>query len=238
MRIRSLWLKKLVCRLGVSLLRLNGWTCRFHQICDPAVSVYQNPPECLLYSTWHEDIVLTLLTRRPAGNAAGLVSKHGDGDWVVEILKAVGVKPVRGSSSRGAAKALREMLDVVEDHHLCITSDGPRGPRRKVKAGLIFLAAKTGRPIVPAAYACARTWTIRGNWTDMKIPRPFTNVYLVGGDPVHVPPDLDREGVAHYTDVLQRAMDEVTERAEAYARGEKPDAPATPATVDSTRVAA
>lgn len=221
MRIRSPFLVNVLSRVAVTTARTICRSCRFEKIGDLSVDLYGDIDETFLYSAWHEDIVLSLLTRRPARNTAALVSQHRDGDWVTSIMRAVGVKPVRGSTSRGAARALREMLDVTRTHHVCITSDGPRGPRREVKPGLVYLASKTGRRIVPASYACRSKWELKGNWTVMTIPKPFTTVYAVGGDPIAVPPKVDREGIEHYTALLQRAMDEVTDVAQRLARGEK-----------------
>lgn len=224
MRIRSPFLIRCISRAAVAVLRFFCWTCRKEVHASPGTNLYESPEECFLYSAWHDAIVLSLLIKQPARNMAALVSQHRDGGYVTELLNAIGVQPVRGSTSRGGAKALREMMEITKQSHVAITSDGPRGPRREVKPGLIFLAAKTGTRIVPAAYAVASCWKIEGSWTDMQIPRPFSKIVAVGEEPISVPKDVDRAGIEHYTRLLQEAMDRATARAEAYARGEKPDA--------------
>ncbi|MCA9096415.1 MAG: hypothetical protein KDA68_23205, partial [Planctomycetaceae bacterium] len=74
-----------------------------------------------------------------------------------------------------------------------ITPDGPRGPRRQVKQGIVFLAAQTGRPIVPLGVACSRTWNFQGNWTNLVVPRPFTKLIIQAGKPIFIPENADRE---------------------------------------------
>ncbi len=228
MRIRSPFVIRCISRAAVTLLRFVCWTCRKEIHASPGTNLYDSPEECFLYSAWHDAIILSLLIKRPAPNMAALVSQHRDGSYIAELLNAIGVKPVRGSTSRGGAKALREMMEITRENHVAITSDGPRGPRREVKSGLVFLAAKTGTRIVPAAYAVSSSWKIEGSWTDMQIPKPFSRIVAVGEDPIEVPKKIDREGIERFTEMLQQAMDRVTFRAEAYARGEDPDAAAEP----------
>jgi lysophospholipid acyltransferase (LPLAT)-like uncharacterized protein len=168
---------------------------------------------------WHDQIVLTLFVGR-GRDAAGLVSKHQDGSFVAETMRLRGVLPVRGSTQRGGAEAMRQMLDVARDRHIAITVDGPRGPRHRVKPGIVFLAAHSGRPIVPVIYTCRRGWRIRGNWTDMLLPRPFTTIIAVGGPPVCVPPDINRRQQDEYIRHLEERMQALEDYAERLARGE------------------
>ena len=93
------------------------------------------------------------------------------------------------------------------NYHVAITPDGPRGPRRKMKTGIVFLASHSGRAIIPSVYACHRGWRIRGNWTDMLMPWPFTTIYATGGPPFVVPPNLDREEMQQYVERLEREME-------------------------------
>ncbi len=114
---------------------------------------------------------------------------------------------VRGSTKHGGASAVRQMMTTAKDKHIVITPDGPRGPRRKMQSGIVFLASHTGRAIVPTAYACIRSWRIKGSWTDLMMPKPLTKIFLMAGEPVEVPPDLSREEVARYSALVQDEMD-------------------------------
>lgn len=237
MRIRSPLLVKTLSYSAVGLLRLLCATCRKRMFPYPGTSLYEKIDETFLYSAWHDAIILSLLAKRTAPNLAALASMHRDGGWVVEMLNAIGVKPVRGSTSKGGARALRELIEVTRENHVAITSDGPRGPRREIKSGIVYLAAKTGRRIVPAGYACSRSWNVKGSWTEMQLPRPFSTIYAVGEEPIAVPQKVDREGLEHYTRLLQAAMDRAAFRAEAYARGEEPDLAAYDGAIEIRRAA-
>jgi hypothetical protein len=117
----------------------------------------------------------------------------------------------------------------ARDCHLAVTPDGPRGPRRHVKQGVIYLASRTGLPIVPIGIAYVRCWRTRG-WDRFAVPWPFTGGIGVAGRVLHVPPGIDREEIERYRHELEARMLEATARAEEWAackRGEKMGAAAT-----------
>ncbi len=184
---------------------------------QPGLSPYEDSgDQRCLYCIWHDAILGPIFGGRCVDMAA-LVSLHGDGSYVADALECVGIAPIRGSSSRGGAAAVREMLDAARGKDIAIATDGPRGPRRKVKYGIVYLASQTGRPIVPTAFSARRAWRVRGRWTDLLIPRPFTKLWLIGGDPIFVPAGLSRAELSDHRDKVQRAMDELTARADRLA---------------------
>jgi lysophospholipid acyltransferase (LPLAT)-like uncharacterized protein len=150
---------------------------------------------------------------------AALASQHHDASYLTEAMKRVGILTVRGSTNRGGVRAVRQLMETAKDHHICITPDGPRGPRRQMKSGIVFLASRSGRPVVPVISASVRSWRIQGNWTDLMIPKPFTTVYGLAGEPIKVPPRLSREELDRYTSMLQEAMDRLDAEAQRLARG-------------------
>ncbi len=186
---------------------------------EPEFSPYEDSgDQKCLYCIWHDAILGPIFGGRCVDMAA-LVSLHGDGSYVADALECVGIRPIRGSSSRGGAAAVREMLDASRDKDIAIATDGPRGPRRKVKYGIVYLASQTGRPIVPTAFSARRAWRVRGRWTDLLIPQPFTKVWLLGGEPIFVPAGLSRQELSTHRDKVQQAMDELAERADRLANG-------------------
>lgn len=195
-------------------------TCRVQPIADASgINAYESTgSQRYLYCVWHDQIIMTVFAGRPL-NMAGLVSRHHDGSYVADTIEMCGIKPVRGSTRHGGSQAMRQLIDTARDYHIAITPDGPRGPRRELKDGIVFLASHSGRAIVPSAYQCRRCWKIRGNWTDMIIPKPFTKIVVRGGAPLQVPPDLSREQLAAYRDKLQAEMDRLDREAEQLARG-------------------
>src|SRR5262249_21939657 len=100
--------------------------------------------------------------------------------------------------------------------HLAITPDGPRGPRRRVQPGLVYLSSRLGLPIVPAGFASQRPWRMN-SWDRFAVPRPFTRARCVTGDPVLVPPGAERELLEGYRLYVEQQLAEVTEQAERWA---------------------
>jgi len=145
---------------------------------------------------------------------AALTSRHADGSFVAAVLRLIGISTVRGSTNRIGPGALRELMRTTEDKHIVITPDGPRGPRRQMSNGIVFLASRTGRGVVPTASSCSRCWRVKGSWTDLVIPKPFARVFLLTGNPVKVPPALGREELQQYAAVIQAEMDRLNAEAE------------------------
>ena len=148
-----------------------------------------------------------------------LVSHHEDGSLLTEVFRLRDVVAVRGSTTRGGSAAVRQLIDTAADKHITITPDGPRGPRQKMKSGIVFLAAHTGKAIVPMAYTCNRAWRVRGNWTETVIPKPFSKVFVFSDQEICIPPELSRDELIRYTQVVQEAMDRINTLAEQLATG-------------------
>lgn len=229
MKIRNRFLSAVVEWTAVRLIRLLFFTCRKVVVAEePNTCAYEETgEERFLYCVWHDQVVMTLFMKRPV-RMAGLASGHRDGGYVTAAMRAQRIASVRGSSSKRAAGALRALIDVSKTHHIAITPDGPRGPRREMKSGIVYLAAQTGNPICAAAYTARRLWRIRGNWTDMILPRPFTTLYLYIGRRVAVPPDADREALDEFTRQIADEMAWSEACAESLAAGrELPQRPPT-----------
>ena len=171
-----------------------------------------------VYALWHEHLLpLSLLHARQG--AAVLVSRHRDGEILARVLSAIGYYPLRGSSTRGGASGLREMIRAGEaGRPLAFTPDGPRGPARRAAPGVVRAAAATGLPIVPVGAAARRRWRLE-SWDRFMIPKPFTKVYVSHGDPLTVPADVDAEGTGTWARRVGAAIDREVARCEAAAAG-------------------
>jgi lysophospholipid acyltransferase (LPLAT)-like uncharacterized protein len=189
---------------------------RLHEETPGTNPYVKGPRERFLYCVWHDSMVIPVFAGKPS-SAAALTSRHADGSFVAQVLRRVGMSTVRGSTNHIGPGAMRELMRVVEDKDLAITPDGPRGPRRQVTRGIAFLASRSGHAIVPTAAACVRCWKIRGSWTDLVIPKPFTKVFLLGGEPIRIPPALAFDELQPYVDQIQAAMDRLNEEAERLA---------------------
>ena len=220
MRLQSPRLVSVLSTLLVALFRCLFWTVRteFHLAC-PETNPYQPATRFFVYSVWHDSMLVPVFGGRQPATVA-LVGAHRDGSWVANVLRAVGIGSVRGSSSRGGARAARALINDTRGHHIVMTPDGPRGPRHELKDGLAFVASRTEKEVVPTAFSATRSWMFPGSWTDLMIPKPFSRVFLLTGEPVRIPPDADRETLERYTQMLQAEMDRLNEAARRLATGD------------------
>lgn len=185
----------------------------FHFV-DPGTNPYSKTrSESFIYSVWHDSLMMPVFLGRHR-NTSAIVSKNFDGGYVAEVLKGSRIGSIRGSSSKGGAAAVRQVLALEEDHHVVVTPDGPRGPAREMKSGVVFLAAKTGRPIVPTAFIVKRNLEFAGKWTTLSIPLPFTTIHAYTGAPLRIPAKISSEDLNFYTERLQEAMDQLNEEAQ------------------------
>jgi lysophospholipid acyltransferase (LPLAT)-like uncharacterized protein len=149
--------------------------------------------------------------------AAIMISEHGDGELIAQVVRRLGRHvAVRGSSTRGGARAFLEMVRRQGEVGWAITPDGPRGPSGMVHDGVIQLAAEAGRAITPVAFDAASSWRLR-SWDRFMIPRPFARVAGYLGQAIDVPRELDRherkrlvaavqEGLAAAAEGARRAL--------------------------------
>lgn len=182
---------------------------------DPSVDpvLAEGPPR--IYIFWHENILFPLYLRGRC-HFSMLLSQHRDADILNRIAYLMGFGTVRGSTYRGGAKALLQLVERSEFNHLTLTPDGPRGPRRQLAPGPIFLASKLGLPLVAMGYGYDRPWRAR-SWDRFAIPKPFSRARAILSPAIHVPPDLDREGLEAYQAEVERLMNDLTDEAEAWA---------------------
>ena len=168
--------------------------------------------ERCIYAFWHARLLPLVITHRGRGVGV-LISRHRDGEWIAQVLEALGYTTARGSSTRGGEAATLSMLGyAAEGRSLAISPDGPRGPARRVKPGLLYLAGRTGLPVVPIVSAGNPVWILR-SWDRFRIPKPFARVQIAYGAPLQVPAELDEAGQLHWCGVIEAAIDELTLRA-------------------------
>ena len=168
-----------------------------------------------IYVFWHENILLPLFLRGGC-EIVTLMSQHRDADVLVRIARLLGFDCVRGSSYHGGTKALKRLVRVATESHIAITPDGPRGPRRQLAPGPIFLASKLRMPIVPIGVGYDRPWRM-GSWDRFAVPRPFSRARVVLGESIVVPPELSRQELEASQLIVQQHLDGVTAEAEAWA---------------------
>lgn len=224
MKLRNPWLIRLCGFLASWVIRLWIGTLRY-RIHFEGEHVY--PADAgrarFIYIFWHETILFMAAFYRQA-KAHVLISQHADGELIAQAARHLRVGVVRGSSTRGGAQALLDLLEVSRRSHLLVTPDGPRGPRRHVQAGLVFVASRTGLPVVPCGIGFTHAWRAP-SWDRFAVPLPWTAAECVVGEPIHVPAKLDRRGIDHYMKRIEEEFLRATEKAERLA-GNRPARPA------------
>ncbi len=154
-----------------------------------------------IYCVWHNRLALSMIAyfdfvkkRNQTAGLAAMVSASKDGGFLAGVLESFGVEPVRGSSSRRGAQALRELTTWArQGYDLAITPDGPRGPRYELQDGVIALAQLTGISIIPVGYELGWKITL-GSWDRFQIPLPFSRCEMIYEKPIFVPRETTEAG--------------------------------------------
>jgi lysophospholipid acyltransferase (LPLAT)-like uncharacterized protein len=175
-----------------------------------------------IYAFWHENMLL-LAYHYARPDMWVLISQHADGQLIADVCRYLGFRTVRGSTTRGGASAMRQMFRLSSHGHIAITPDGPRGPRRKVQQGLVYLAAHTGLPIVPVGVAYSKAWRMR-SWDRFALPMPFGRGVCITDEPIEVPSHADRTLMAEYVQRVEAALHRVSKCAEGLAETGRWDA--------------
>jgi lysophospholipid acyltransferase (LPLAT)-like uncharacterized protein len=168
-----------------------------------------------IYVTWHEYLLLPLYLCSHA-DVCMLLSRHSDGQLLSATLSHFDITQVSGSTRRGGVEALRNLIRVSQRKHIALIPDGPQGPRRKVKPGLIYLAARSGLPIVPAGFGFRRPWRLK-SWDQFAVPRPWSRAACIAGPPIPVPHDASHAELAQYRNVVEDRLAANTRAAEQWA---------------------
>jgi lysophospholipid acyltransferase (LPLAT)-like uncharacterized protein len=143
---------------------------------------------------WHGRILPATVYFRRRGIVV-ITSENFDGEWIAGIIERFGYGTARGSTSRGAVKALVQLKrDMAAGKPAAFTLDGPRGSAQVAQPGAIWLAKATGNPILPFHIESDRHWTAR-SWDRTQIPKPWSNVAIAIGEPLEIDRDLDEAGI-------------------------------------------
>ncbi|MBL9077562.1 MAG: lysophospholipid acyltransferase family protein [Planctomycetes bacterium] len=176
---------------GPPLLRLLACTWRVRRCGDAGFAQLRGQGPWLV-ATWHGRMLCLMPLRWHARRGLDvLVSPSDDGGLAAIALARFGYRVIRGSMSRGGARALRTMTGALQaGSRLVVTPDGPRGPRHTVNSGLVWLARATGAPVLPLGVAVDRAWRLR-SWDRCTIPKPFARLVVFHGEPIVVAADAD-----------------------------------------------
>lgn len=189
-----------------------GWTTRIYWFKSQEALNWEKENKGFIYAVWHNQ-QLFLLYPYKGQKIAPLISLSKDGEYIARLLPKFGMRAVRGSTSKGGARALIHLLHAAQEgYRPMLTPDGPRGPVYKVHPGILFLAKKTGFPIVPVGTALSHKFTV-GSWDRMRIPLPFGKTALTYGKAVYVKDDADMDRAAQE---LEEQLNWATDQSELF----------------------
>jgi len=156
-----------------------------------------------ILAVWHNKLLLSAYLERD-NNLFTLISHSQDGEYITQVLKKFGFQIIRGSSSKGAVKALVKMIKVIKKgSNAAITPDGPRGPLYSVQPGIVMLAQKTKCPIIPISYASKFKKKL-ASWDSFEIPYPFNKIIVTYGKPLYI---NENENIENAVLSVKQALD-------------------------------
>ena len=195
-----------IVRIGAFVLRALASTWRIKVIGGQDLRVERAAGRPVVFVLWHGQMLPLLYHHRDQGVRV-LISEHRDGELVARTALALGFGTVRGSSTRGAGRALLGLVREVEaGRDVAVTPDGPRGPAKSFAPGALIVAQRTGALVVPVTAVAPSTWRLR-SWDSFMIPKPFARVTISYG-PLSAVAAQDARDASSETERFQRIMEE------------------------------
>ena len=206
-----------ISTLGYPLIAALGSTLRWRAEGVEQLSAVENEGRRPIMAFWHGRILPATVYFRRRGIVV-ITSENFDGEWIAGIIERFGYGTARGSTSRGARRALRQLTrDMAAGKPAAFTLDGPRGPARVAQPGAVWLAKATGNPVVPFHIETDRHWTLN-SWDRTQIPKPWARSAIVIGEPLYVEGNADAAALDDATKTLQRRLQALELRALALAQ--------------------
>ena len=174
-----------------------------------------------ILALWHGRILAATLYFKDRGIVA-MTSENFDGEWIARIHARFGYRAARGSTSRGARKAMVQLVrEIGQGRAVAFTIDGPRGPAGVAQGGAVWLAKTTGNPVLPFHAEASSYWTAK-SWDQTQVPKPFSTIAFVIGEPMDVGKDVSAEGLEAARVDLERRLTFLESRARAMAANRSP----------------
>lgn len=211
---RQRWQARCIAAILYPLIAALGRTWRWRveglEHLDQVAATGRQP----VMAFWHGRILGATYFFRRRGIVV-MTSEHFDGEWMARLIHRFGYGTARGSTTRGARRALGQLVRAMRRGRPAgFAVDGPRGPAGRAQRGAVWLAKVTGNPVVPFHLEAARYWTLP-SWDRAQIPKPFSPVALVVGPPLEVPPRADEAVLETKRAELEAVLGRLGERARA-----------------------
>ena len=186
------WKLAITVRVGSVIIRALALTWRLRITNAAPWRELRLRRQPFIFAFWHGTMLPLVWTHRGEGVPV-VISEHRDGEIIARIVERFGFKTIRGSSSRGAARALMGIVRELEHgSEVAVTPDGPRGPARRFASGALIAAQRVGVPIVGVGVVASRAWRLN-SWDQFMIPKPFSRVHVAYTLPTGVAATSARE---------------------------------------------
>lgn len=142
-----------------------------------------------IYCMWHDNLIPYFIVNIRYGSKYVWLNHPA---WFMKpvhnILYLIGTKKIAlGSSGNSGKEALNEVITYLQNgYSTLITPDGPSGPVKELKVGVLEMGLATGLPIVPIKIKTPKAWVLKSTWDRKRIPLPFSKVIVEFGNPVKI----------------------------------------------------
>lgn len=206
LKLKDRFLLAVVPAVGTFIIRLLAATMKLEFLHEERVRAFWEKDERFIAAFWHNRLLLMGYSYR-GKEIKILISQHKDGELIARVLKRLGFGSVRGSSTRGGAAAMREMVRASKHSDIGITPDGPRGPKYVVQDGVIALSRLTGVPVLPLTFGSSKK-KVFASWDQFNLPYPFSRGVFMWGEPIYVGKEDDMEEKRKELELKLREMTE------------------------------
>lgn len=205
---------KILPPLVALILRSIRGSLRIRHVANEEIDRFNAEGTNYILAFWHSDNLYAVFSRVRMP-AVPVISHHRDGEMMVSLMRRFGITDfARGSSTRGGANALRELIRWAKKGvNLAIAPDGPKGPVYEVKDGVIAAARMSGIPIIPFRFHPERCIDFARSWDHSRLPLPFSRAIYIYGPALRVDRNAGPEELESARMQLQNTMNEIRQRA-------------------------
>ncbi|MBN1626668.1 MAG: lysophospholipid acyltransferase family protein [Deltaproteobacteria bacterium] len=175
----------------------------------------------VIYASWHQRLFYQIhrLRRR---RITVMISQSRDGEYIARLVNWLGLRDVRGSSTRGGVDALKDLVRSIRNGaNGGMIPDGPTGPARETKIGTIILSRMTGAPIIPISWGADRCWVFN-SWDRFMIPKPFARISYYYGEPIIVPRSAKTPEMEELRRLLDERLNDITRQCDDFFGMQRP----------------
>lgn len=200
---------KIIAQIIYYLIRILNLTYRYKFIGleNKQKAKELHPQKTFIYALWHQNLIGAIFSHI-GEHFTMVISESKDGELVAVTCEKFGHKPARGSSTRGGKKAIVEIVkNIKKGFPGALTVDGPKGPPHVVKPGVIEIAKLSHSAILPLSPYAKNSWVFKKSWDQFRVPKPFSKIIVVIGEPIIIPEESSREEFENIAKLLAEKIE-------------------------------